>query len=115
SATNNALQKEIDELKLLILKANNNRPPTSSTGYLKQNIPNPANNNTVISYYLPDNTGRGQIRITDSKGSALKVYTASKGEGQLNIKSGELPAGTYNYTLYINDKKIDSKQMVIAK
>lgn len=40
---------------------------------------------------------------------------AAKGAGQLNIRSGELAAGTYNYTLYVNDKKIDSKQMVITK
>lgn len=115
SVTNEALKNEIDELKSLISKITNGISVTSSTGYLKQNVPNPAGNNTVISYYLPGNTGHAQIRVTDSKGSALKVYTASKGDGQVNIKSGELAAGTYTYTLYLNDKKIDSKQMVIIK
>lgn len=115
SAKNEDLQNQINELKSLIAKGGNSPTSTFSKSYLKQNVPNPANNNTVISYYLPDNTGRAQIRITDEKGSALKIYNASGGEGRLNIKSGELPAGTYNYTLYVNDKKIDTKQMVIIK
>src|SRR5437763_181265 len=82
-------QYEVNDLKTLISKGGNSTK--SLSGYLKQNIPNPANNNTAISYYLPDNAGMAQIRITDIKGSLLKVYTPSKGEGQLNIKTGELP------------------------
>ena len=113
SAKNDALQSQVNELKTLISKGGTGT--TSLSGYLKQNIPNPANNNTVISYYLPDNAGIAQIRITDIKGSLLKVYTPSKGEGQLNIKSGELPVGTYNYSLYVNGKSIDTKQMIISK
>jgi hypothetical protein len=109
------LQNQIDELKLIVSGKSNNTSITSVTGYLKQNVPNPANNNTVIGYYLPNNTGRAQIIIKDDKGSTLKVYTTSKGEGQINIRSSELPAGTYNYSLYVNDKRIDSKQMVITR
>jgi hypothetical protein len=57
---------------------------------------------------------KAEIRITDAKGSILKIYKAITGQGHLNIKSNELPAGTYNYTLYVGDRKVDTKQMVIA-
>ena len=107
------LQNQINELKSLILKGNGTAL-SSSAGFLKQNIPNPAGNNTLISYYLPENTVKGEIRITDVKGSTLKVYKAIAGQGYINIKSSELPAGTYNYTLYVSDKKVDTKQMVIV-
>ena len=112
---NNDLQGQVDELKSIIAKGSIGSPITPKFGYLKQNAPNPVNNNTVISYYVPDNAGTAQISITDMKGSVLKIYNASKGEGQLSIRTGELPAGTYNYILYQNNKKIDSKQMVIVK
>jgi len=56
-----------------------------------------------------------QIKITDIKGSVLKTFNASKGEGQLMIKNGQLPAGTYNYTLYINNKTVDTKQMILMR
>ncbi len=117
SAKNDELQIQVDELKSIISKGGNATSINSSiSGYIKQNIPNPANNNTVIRYYVPDNTtGKAQIMITDIKGSVLKVYTASKGAGQVNIRAGELAAGTYNYSLYVNDQRIDSKQMVIIK
>ena len=87
----------------------------SSTGFLKQNVPNPVRNNTVISYYIPDNPGFAQIKITDMKGSVIKSFNAAKGEGQINLRSGDLPAGTYNYTLYIGNKTVDTKQMVLVK
>jgi len=109
------LQNQINELKSMILSGNNSSSITSSSGYLKQNIPNPAANATVISYYLPENITHAQIKVTDMKGSVLKVYSAAAGAGQVNIRSGELVAGVYNYTLYANDKKLDTKQMVIMK
>ena len=113
SAKNADLQGQISDLKLLLSK--NGNSITSLPGYLKQNVPNPANNNTMISYYIPDNAGYAQIKITDIKGSTIKTFNAAKGEGQINLKSGDLPAGTYNYTLYINNKTSDTKQMVITK
>lgn len=78
-------------------------------------MPNPANHNTVITYFIPDNAGQAQIKITDIKGSVLKTFNASQGQGQVNIRTGELPIGTYNYTLYINNKMIDTRQMILVK
>ncbi|MEP6597724.1 MAG: tail fiber domain-containing protein, partial [Ginsengibacter sp.] len=111
---NENLQNQVNELKSLIAKSGNGTT-TTSTAYLKQNSPNPFNNSTVIGYYIPDNAGYAQIKITDIKGSVIKTFNPSKGEGQINIRSGELPAGTYNYTLYINNKTIDTNQMVLLK
>jgi len=108
----------VNELKVLVadlVKQRGNNSVALSTGYLKQNVPNPAGHNTTISYYVPDNAGYAQIRVTDVKGAIIKSFNTAKGEGQINIKAGELPVGTYNYTLYINDKTIDTKQMVLVK
>lgn len=107
------LQNQINELKSLILKGDKG-VVVNSDGYLKQNVPNPSSDDIMIRYYVPNNAA-GKIVVTDSKGSTIKTYNASRGEGQLNISSGTLPSGTYNYTLYINDKIADSKQMVIVK
>lgn len=112
---NSDLQNQINDLKSLLSKGQNGTLVTSSNAFLKQNIPNPANNNTVISYYIPGNAGYAQIKITDIKGSLVKSFNAAKGEGKINIRTGELPAGTYNYTLYINNKRVDTKQMVVVE
>ena len=118
SSQNDELKKEINELKVLVQNLATQRgynTGLSSAGFLKQNVPNPVGNNTVISYYIPDNAGYAQIKITDMKGSVIKSFNAAKGEGQINLRSGDLPAGTYNYTLYISNKIVDTKQMVLVK
>jgi len=112
---NIALQNEVNELKAMIKQGGSTTIINAQAGYIKQNVPNPATNATIINYYVPDNASRAQIIVTDSKGSLLKTYTAAKGQGQISIALGELPAGTYNYSLHINDKRVDTKQMVIAK
>jgi len=112
----NDLQQQINDLKAMVQALTKQGNGTAlSTGFLKQNVPNPASNNTVISYYIPDNAGNAQIKITDVKGSLIKIFNAAKGEGQINIRNSQLPAGTYNYTLYINSKTVDTKQMVLIK
>jgi hypothetical protein len=99
----------------LVLKQSNPNVMSTIDGYLKQNIPNPANGNTKISYFLSDHAGRAQIKIIDAKGATLKVYSVSKGAGQLTISNSDLPAGSYTYTLYAGSSIIDSKQMVIVR
>jgi hypothetical protein len=93
----------------------NDNATSLSNAFLKQNTPNPVSGNSIISYYVPDNASNSQIRITDAKGSLLKTLMVSTGIGQVTIRKGDLPAGTYNYTLYINNKTIDTKQMVLVK
>jgi hypothetical protein len=109
------LKSEINELKALILKNATGSTASVLAGYLKQNIPNPPTGNTVIKYFAPNDAKSAQIVVTDMKGSVLKTYTITSGEGQLTIRTGELPTGTYNYTLYVNNSKIDTKQMIIAR
>ena len=109
------LQSQINDLKLLITKTGNGGSIISATGYLKQNAPNPFNANTVINYYITDNAGHAQIRITDAAGRTIKTFNAAKGEGKINIRSGVLAAGNYSYTLYVNNKMIDTKQIMLVK
>ena len=114
SEKNDELQSQINELKALISKGVNGSG-TSTAGYLKQNAPNPFNSNTVIQYYIPDNARHAQIRIIDVTGRVVKTFNAPKGEGRINIGSGELAAGNYSYTLYVDNKTADTKQMLLLK
>ena len=70
---------------------------------------------SVISYFIPENVSKAQIVLTDMNGRLIKTFIATKGEGQINIGNDVLPAATYNYTLFIDGKKIDTKQMIITR
>jgi hypothetical protein len=83
---------------------------------LEQNTPNPFNQNTVINYYLPSNTGNAFIKIMDMNGRIIKTVEATaKGKGQLILQAYELVPGSYQYVLIINGKVIDSKKMLLMK
>ncbi len=95
---------------------NNATTATLSSASLAQNAPNPFNQTTVIRYTVPQNAGNAFIQITDMNGRIIKTITAvAKGNGQITLQAGELTAGTYQYTLIVNGKLIDTKKMVLTK
>jgi len=47
-------------------------------------------------------------------GRVLKSFSiTSKGNGQVVVKATELPAGTYQYSLILDGRMVDSKKMSI--
>ena len=47
-------------------------------------------------------------------GKLLKSFTVgTEGRGQIAIKANELSKGTYQYSLVVNDKIVDSKKMIV--
>lgn len=116
-------QSQIDELtnivKLLASKngitiASNNT--TTNEAKLEQNIPNPFSGSTTINYYLPKNNGNAFVNFYGNDGAILKsIKLSANGKGTLNLKSNQLPSGTYQYAIVVDGKIIDSKQMVQLK
>jgi hypothetical protein len=83
---------------------------------LDQNTPNPFNSGTSIRYHLPQSIGSAKIVITDASGRTMKTMAlTSRGAGEINLNTGTLAAGTYNYTLWVDGKMVDSRKMIIAK
>jgi trimeric autotransporter adhesin len=109
---NEELERRIEELERMI----SNKNPNSSRGYLQQNAPNPFSSNTTISYFVPENASSAKVVITNMKGQTVKNFSINnRGAGQVTISSGTLPAGSYHYTLWMNGKKMDSKQMILTR
>jgi hypothetical protein len=110
-----AQQQQIDELKASI-------SGTAKTGItpdgasLEQNVPNPFVNTTSISYFLPQAFTAAQIIVTDKNGKTLKrVNISGRGKGSVTLNASILAAGAYHYTLLVDGRVVDSKQMLLAK
>jgi hypothetical protein len=86
--------------------------PNSDTE-LFQNNPNPFGEETTICYTLPAGIDRAEIQIYDLSGRCLKQYVAS--QSPVVIKSSELEAGIYFYSLVIAGKTVSTKRMIITK
>lgn len=87
----------------------------SDRSILYQNIPNPFSGNSSIKYYLSNQVNKADIVFSNTSGQIVSSFELKKksGEGELRINSNGLSSGTYFYTLYTDDIKIDTKKMVI--
>lgn len=111
----NALQRQIDELKAMII-GDAKASITVSAASLEQNYPNPFNNNTVISYNIPMKFTIAQILISDNKGKVLSRHNISgSGKGTLTINTLNLSSGIYNYSLVIDGKMISTRKMTLVR
>ena len=114
------MQKRIDDLEAMIVSSSQrskvNSQPFLSSASLAQNIPNPFSNTTTISYSLPQHFNSAQIIITDKSGKVLKqVNVSGSGKGSLQLNASAFASSSYQYSLLVDGKLIDTKQMVLAK
>ena len=114
----------MSELKAIVLlgsqsnsTANYTQQTTNlSSVSLEQNIPNPFNNTTTVNYNLPQTFTSAKLIITDKMGKILKeVNVSGSGKGSLKIDASTLSSGAYQYSLYVDGRLVDTKQMVLAK
>jgi hypothetical protein len=119
-------QKEIEELKTLVGQNQsvnnttqqniNSSSVVLSSAVLEQNVPNPLKNTTSIRYSVPANAKNAQLIITDIAGKTIKQIELTKtGAGIINIDASALYGGTYNYSLIIDGKMIDTKRMIVSR
>lgn len=120
------LRAEMDELKQLVKELLEEKGGKSAhilttnevltDARLLQNQPNPFTQNTVVRYFIPEGVKQAELRITDSLGKLIKtIQLDMRGEGQTNLAANALSAGSYQYSLILDGKLSDTKQMVLTK
>jgi hypothetical protein len=88
---------------------------TSSGASLQQNTPNPFNQTTIIRYTLPQTGKLAQIVISNTAGKIVRQIPLSGGIDSITIEGGALSAGIYYYSLYVDNKLVDTKQLILTK
>lgn len=85
----------------------------SNVVVLNQNVPNPFNEHTVITYSIPKNFRQAQVFFTADNGEIVKtIDIKQQGKGSLNVFAKDLSSGLYTYTLVIDGKTVATKKMV---
>ncbi len=84
---------------------------------LGQNIPNPFRESTVIQYYLPANAGSAIKRVSNLEGKPVKDIQLgdAPGQGQVELHTHGMAAGTYLYTLFVDGQLITTKKMMLTR
>jgi len=118
------LQKQIDDLKAAMALGSQSTSTSSNvqtvqlnnSAALEQNIPNPFANATTINYALPQHYNKAVMIITDKTGKTVKeISLGGNGKGTVKLDASSLSNGTYHYSLYIDGRITDSKQMLLGK
>lgn len=88
--------------------------PSDSKAKLFQNQPNPFRDYTTIPYFLPKHIQKATLRISNVSGEVLKtIVLTERGQGQIDLQTSLFPAGNYFYTLSLNGRIIETKQMIL--
>ncbi len=85
-------------------------PPKIS---MEQNIPNPANNNTIIKYNIPE-SGEVTFRIHSMNGQLLhnKTVQSEGGTNTIEINTSTLSAGIYMYSMEYKGQRIVKRMSI---
>lgn len=132
---NNALQSQLSHLEQLITQCCSNSGAGTKTVsdqgkissidveltaanvvVLEQNSPNPFAEHTLIKYSIPEDVGFAQMLFFDKVGRIIKtVDIKERGAGVVNVYAETLSAGTYSYSLIVDGKVFETKQMIKTK
>lgn len=116
SAQNEDLKSQVSTLSQTVDQLKKSTIATSvSDALINQNFPNPFTNTTRIAFRVPEGSSANIIVSQTGSGKVVKTIPISSGASQLTFDGTSLSAGTYTYSLYIDGKKIDSKQMIINR
>jgi hypothetical protein len=127
------LQKQVIDIQTGVYMANfvidavpppSNAPQQSSqvasekeNNILFQNVPNPFNSATTITYRLAEKTANAKICIYNLTGKQLQCYNlpAIEGENSIEVRASSLQSGMYLYSLIVDGKLIDTKRMILTE
>lgn len=77
--------------------------------------PNPAKDNTMIHFTLPENYLSAQITIRNLVGTVVLSEQIAEGSDRISLNTQDLTNGIYIYSLVINNQTVKSKRLIIAK
>lgn len=80
-----------------------------------ENYPNPSNDQTNITCFIPEGSGKAFLNLYDCTGKLLRSLELLEGENHLKIDLSWMESGTYLYGLSINGALVQSKKFVVLK
>ena len=84
--------------------------------WLDQNAPNPFTESTRIAYRIPTGVRSARLFITAPNGQLIReVALGDRGDGATIIEANSLPAGLYQYSLWVDGKLVETRQMILTR
>jgi len=120
-AENEAMNSRLASLEQMIQRlaatpnTENNIQTSLTFASLEQNAPNPFDETTSISYFIPEGTRSANLQVVDQNGRIIKtIPIQATGKGQITLQANLLSAGAYSYSLILDGQVMETKQMVLT-
>jgi hypothetical protein len=79
---------------------------------LRQNVPNPFSDQTVISFFIPQSVSKAQLVVYDHAGNAVRtINLTQRGEGSVRFNASGLGHGYYTYGIIADGVASQGKKM----
>jgi hypothetical protein len=107
---------EKNERSVILAKNNPENALYSQDDFYVSNVyPNPADEYIQIDYAIPANGAKVKLAFRNILGSLVSEYTLGSDKKKIKINTSELAPGIYFHTLYIDNKTIVTKKLVIKR
>ena len=108
------LSKKVDELDISSNESINPSQNTNDTQvFLDQNVPNPFNGETIISYASINKNSTAFLAITDLTGKLIENVQIDPNAGNVRLNLSTYTQGVYNYSLIVDGQLLHTKQMIV--
>lgn len=108
-------QKDGTKLRTGSEEPTNVDAPKQGTSYLLQNRPNPFSDQTVVEYFITENTTDAAIMVFDLNGKLMvNEPIKTTGKGNITINGNKLNPGMYYYSLVIKGEEVETKKMIYS-
>jgi hypothetical protein len=82
---------------------------------VKDVYPNPAVDHAFVDYHLYNDRTKAKIRVHNILGNVIGEYELSAFETLIRIKTEDLTAGIYFYTLYVDNESVLTRKLIVKK
>jgi len=90
---------------------NNDEP---EAGYLKL-FPNPAWDYVIVEFDLLMHNSKGLLVMSDMNGRIIQMLEIPSRHNQLVLNLKDKPDGVYNFSLFVQNRQIDNKRVIITR
>ncbi len=87
----------------------------SSRITIRDVYPNPTVDHAFVNYNILNDRTKAKIRVHNILGNIVGEYDLSVSENLLRIKTEELNAGIYFYTLYLDNESVMTRKLIVKK
>lgn len=88
---------------------------TSKSVTLKDVYPNPVVDQAVVDYKILNERVKAKLVVHNLLGSIVGEYNLPTFENFVRVKTDELAAGIYFYTLYVDDESVMTRKLIVRK